>query len=210
MRSSRLTKGSKNLPAKKIKKRAKDIDAYIASAPKEAQAKLKELRAAIKKAAPGAEETISYEMPSLKLNGKGLVAFAAWKTHIGMYPTPSGPEDFEKELLPYKGAKYTLRFPLEEPLPLSLIAKIVKFRIKENLEKAAAKAVSKTQIIYHKDGSIWAKGKSVNGVAEGYWEWFRKDGSKMRTGFFKRGKQVGEWTTYDRAEKVFKVTKMKE
>ncbi len=64
--------------------------------------------------------------------------------------------------------------------------------------------------VYHKDGSVWAKGELTNGVTDGYWEWFRKDGSKMRSGYFKAGKQVGEWTTYDKAGKVYKVTKMKQ
>lgn len=81
----------------------------------------------------------------------------------------------------------------------------MKFRVKENLERDSVKE----QIVYHKDGSLWAKGKSVNGVAEGYWEWFRKDGTKMRSGYFKKGKQVGEWITYDKSGKVYKVTSIK-
>jgi len=68
---------------------------------------------------------------------------------------------------------------------------------------------AKEHIHYHKDGSIWAKGKIIDGVPTGYWEWFRKDGSKMRSGFFADGKQTGEWTTYDRKGQVYKVTKMK-
>lgn len=65
-------------------------------------------------------------------------------------------------------------------------------------------------IVYHKDGSLWAKGDLVDGICDGYWEWFRKDGTKMRSGFFTKGKQVGTWTTYDKKSKVFKVTQMKE
>jgi antitoxin component YwqK of YwqJK toxin-antitoxin module len=68
------------------------------------------------------------------------------------------------------------------------------------------KAVKKRHTHYHKDGSIWAKGNRVNGVMEGYWEWFRKSGTQMRSGFFKKGKQVGEWTTYDTKGRVYKVT----
>ncbi len=64
-------------------------------------------------------------------------------------------------------------------------------------------------IVKHKDGSIWAKGKTINGMTEGYWEWYRKDGSKMRSGYFKNGKQTGEWTTYDKTGKIVKVTKFK-
>ena len=73
----------------------------------------------------------------------------------------------------------------------------------------AKKARAKKHIVYHNDGTIWAKGQMLNGVATGYWEWFRKDGSKLRSGYFEKGEQVGEWTTYDRKGKVFKVTVMK-
>jgi len=67
----------------------------------------------------------------------------------------------------------------------------------------------KSYIKYHNDGTVWAKGQMTNGVPTGYWEWFRKDGSKLRSGYFERGKQVGDWTTYDRKSRVYKVTKMK-
>ncbi|OGY26113.1 MAG: hypothetical protein A2Z24_01805 [Candidatus Woykebacteria bacterium RBG_16_44_10] len=112
-----------------------DVDEYIKNAPKEAQEKLREIRELIKELAPEAEEKISYRMPSFKLNGKYLVYFAAFKNHIGFYPFPSGIEEFKKEILQYKSAKGSIQFPLDQPLPVSLIRKIVKFRIKENLER---------------------------------------------------------------------------
>lgn len=74
---------------------------------------------------------------------------------------------------------------------------------------ATKKSREKERIEYHKDGSIWAKGQSLDGKLHGYWEWFRKDGTKLRSGYFKRGKQVGEWTTYDKKGKIYKVTIMK-
>ncbi len=115
----------------------KDIDEYIAGFPKDTQKNLEQIRAAIKKAAPGAEETISYAMPTFKLKGRYLVYFAGYKNHIGLYPAPRGNEAFKKDLSVFKGGKGTVQFPLDKPMPLNLITRIVKFRIKENLEKAA-------------------------------------------------------------------------
>ena len=114
----------------------KDVDEYIAGFPKDIQKILEQIRATIKKAAPDAEETIKYAIPTFTLKGN-LVHFAAFKNHIGLYPAPKGTEAFKKELSLYKGAKSSIRFPLDKPMPLHLIKKIVKFRVKENLEKAA-------------------------------------------------------------------------
>lgn len=115
-----------------------NIDAYIAGFPKEIQNILEEIRATIKKAAPDAKETISYAIPTFTLKGN-LVHFAAFKNHIGFYPTPTGQEAFEKELSVYKTGKGSVQFPLDKPMPLSLIRKIVQFRVKETLENAALK-----------------------------------------------------------------------
>ena len=120
----------------------KNIDDYIASYPKDVQAILKKIRATIRKAAPDAEEAMSYQMPTFKLKGN-LVHFAAFKNHIGFYPTPAGTEKFQRELSVYKGAKGSVRFPLDQPIPFDLISKIVKFRVKENVAKAAAKEKKK-------------------------------------------------------------------
>ena len=116
----------------------KNIDEYIASCPKEVQERLQELRATIHKAAPDAEEAISYQMPTFKQEGN-LVHFAAFKNHIGFYPVPTGIEAFKKELSVYKTSKGAVQFPLDKPLPLKLVARIVKFRVKDNLAKAKAK-----------------------------------------------------------------------
>ena len=112
----------------------KDIDEYIASFPEDIQKILKQLRKTIKKAAPTAVEVISYGMPSFKLNGT-LVWFAAHTKHIGVYPRASAIEAFEKKLFPYKRAKGSVQFPLDKPLPLNLIAEIIKFRVSENEQK---------------------------------------------------------------------------
>ena len=111
------------------------IDEYIAIFPVDVQKRLQEIRAAIKSAAPQATEKISYQMPTFYLNGN-LAHFAAFKNHIGFYPVPSGIEAFKKELSKYAQGKGSVQFPLDQPLPLALIKKIVKFRVAENLAKA--------------------------------------------------------------------------
>jgi len=118
------------------------IDEYIATFPKEIQKILEKVRATIKIAAPKAEEKIAYQMPTFYLKGN-LVHFAAYKNHIGFYPTPSGIEKFKNELSVYEGAKGSVQFPLDQPIPYDLISKIVAFRVQENLERAAAKSKKK-------------------------------------------------------------------
>lgn len=119
-----------------------DIDEYIATFPKETQKILMEIRDTIKAAAPTAEEKISYQMPTFFLNGN-LIHFAAFKNHIGIYPTPSGTEAFKKQLSKYQGSKGSVRLPIDEPIPLKLISQIVKFRVAENLKKIKSKGKSK-------------------------------------------------------------------
>jgi uncharacterized protein YdhG (YjbR/CyaY superfamily) len=116
-----------------------NIDEYIAGFPKETQEILEQVRATIKKAAPEAEETISYAIPTFTLNKTYLVYFAGFKNHIGFYPTPSGIKEFEKDFSVYKTGKGSIQFPLDKPMPLDLITRIVKFRLKENIERAKTK-----------------------------------------------------------------------
>ncbi len=119
-------------------KNPQTIDDYIAGFPTDIQDILQDIRATIQKTAPEAKEAISYAMPTFKLNGN-LVHFAAFKNHIGFYPTPNGIEEFKEDLARYKGAKGSVQFPLDEAMPLDLISRIVKFRIAGNLAKAEAK-----------------------------------------------------------------------
>ena len=114
------------------------IDEYIAGFPEDIQARLQKIRQTIREAAPDAQEAIKYQMPTFTLKGN-LVHFAAFKHHIGFYPAPSGIERFQAELAMYKGARGSVRFPLDQPIPFDLITEIVKFRVKENLAKTAAK-----------------------------------------------------------------------
>ena len=117
---------------------AKDIDEYISNFPNNVREILEKIRITIRKAAPRAEEKIGYGIPTFTLKGN-LVHFAAFKKHIGFYPTPSGIEQFKQELSVYKSAKGSVQFPLDKPIPFGLISKIVKFRVQENLEKAETK-----------------------------------------------------------------------
>lgn len=113
----------------------KSVDEYISTFPAPIQNKLKEMRRAVKSAAPEAGEKISYQIPTYTLHGN-LVHFAGYEHHIGFYPGAVGVEEFKKEIKGYKFSKGTIQFPLEEPLPLDLVKRIVKFRVKQNSESA--------------------------------------------------------------------------
>jgi uncharacterized protein YdhG (YjbR/CyaY superfamily) len=110
------------------------IDEYIETFPEDVQSILQKMRQTIRDAAPGAVEAISYQMPTFKLNGRNLVHFAAFKSHIGFYPIPSGIEAFKEELSPYRQGKGSVQFPLDKPIPYGLVERIVKYRVKEILE----------------------------------------------------------------------------
>jgi uncharacterized protein YdhG (YjbR/CyaY superfamily) len=116
----------------------RDIDEYIANFPTDTQAILQKIRQIIKTAAPDAQETINYQMPTFTLNGN-LVHFAAFEKHIGFYPTPSGIEKFKKDIDPYKNAKGSVQFPLDQPIPYELIRKITEFRVQEQQVKGKKK-----------------------------------------------------------------------
>ena len=115
-------------------KKFKTVDEYIASFPPDVRVILEKVGGIIRKAAPGAEERISYGMPGYKL-GRNLVYFAAHKSHIGLYPTPSATGAFAKELAPYESGKGSIKFPLDEPIPYDLIRRIVEFRVREEAGK---------------------------------------------------------------------------
>jgi uncharacterized protein YdhG (YjbR/CyaY superfamily) len=120
------------------------VSGYIAQFPAEVQDVLEKVRATIRKAAPEAIETISYRMPAFKLHGI-LVYFAAWKHHIGLYPPVSGDEALEQAAAKYAGPKGNLQFPLDQPIPYRLIERIIRWRVKQDTEKAAAKRAKRRQ-----------------------------------------------------------------
>ena len=117
----------------------RDIDEYIAGHPPYVQEMLEKVRRTIRKAAPGAEEKISYKIPTFTLKGNYLIYFAAYKRHIAIYPAPRGVEAFKEELSLYEGGKGTVRFPYDKPIPFALITRIVKYRVKVNLQRAEEK-----------------------------------------------------------------------
>jgi len=112
------------------------VDAYISSCPPEVQANLQAVRETIRSAAPGAEETISYDMPALRVGGKFAVSYAAWKDHISIYPIPAAEGELATELEPYVAGKGTLRFPLGKPIPYDLIARVVRLLVAQRAEAA--------------------------------------------------------------------------
>jgi uncharacterized protein YdhG (YjbR/CyaY superfamily) len=122
----------------------KNVDEYIRSFPAATAKKLEQVRKTIRSAAPKAEEVISYKIPGYTYHGM-LVFFAGWKSHISLYPAPWQAKELEKEMAAYEGSKGTIKFPLDEPLPLALISKMVKFRVKENEERAALKKTAKSK-----------------------------------------------------------------
>ncbi len=119
-----------------IKLNVTSVDDYIATFPKDIQVHLVKVRGTILEKAPEAAENISYGMPTYKINGKPIVYFAAHKNHIGFYATPTGHREFVEELSKYKSGKGSVQFPIDQPIPFDLIARIVEFRVKENSSNA--------------------------------------------------------------------------
>jgi uncharacterized protein YdhG (YjbR/CyaY superfamily) len=117
------------------RKHAKTVDAYIAAFPASTRKILQKLRRVIRESAPGAEEAISYGIPTFKLNGN-LVHFAAYEKHVGFYPTSSGITAFKKELAPYKLGRGTVQFPIDRPIPFTIVRKIVKYRVREQARRS--------------------------------------------------------------------------
>jgi uncharacterized protein YdhG (YjbR/CyaY superfamily) len=122
-----------------MKNKITSIDEYIDTFPENVQTILKQVRKTIKAAAPQTGEKISYGIPTFTLNGKYLIYFAGWKHHISIYPIPVGDDEFNQEIAPYVAGKGTLKFPIDKPLPLKLITKIVKLKVAESLSQTDQK-----------------------------------------------------------------------
>lgn len=119
------------------------VEEYIADFPEETQAKLNEVRKTILGVVPDAREVIAYGIPTYKMFGKAVVHFGGYKSHVGFYATPTGHKAFEEDLKPYKQGKGSVQFPLNEPMPLELIERIVEFRLEQEEKKAKARAKKK-------------------------------------------------------------------
>ena len=115
------------------------VDEYIAACPEETHERLQAIRAAVKKIAPEAQEKISYQIAAFELNGRNLIHFAGWKKHISLYPIPAGDEAFESEVSQYTDGKGTVKFPLDEPMPMKLVRKIIKLHLYQNLKMSNSK-----------------------------------------------------------------------
>ena len=115
------------------------VDEYIAACPEETHERLQEIRAAIKKLAPDAKEKISYQIAAFELNGKNIIHFAGWKKHISLYPIPVGDEAFESEVSRYADGKGTMKLPLDEPMPMKLVNKVIKLHLDQNLKMTKSK-----------------------------------------------------------------------
>ena len=122
------------------KKGFTSIDEYIAACPPDSQPYLREIRKLIHALAPDAKEKISYQIGCFELNGRNLIHFAGWKKHVSLYPVPAGSEAFVRQIEPYANDKGTLKFSLDEPLPLKIIEKVIKLHISENKKKAEGKS----------------------------------------------------------------------
>jgi uncharacterized protein YdhG (YjbR/CyaY superfamily) len=122
-----------------MKSKSNSMDEYIDTFPEDMQTILKQVRKTIKAAAPEAGERISYGIPTFTLNGKYLIYFAGWKHHISIYPIPIGDDAFNQEIAPYVSGKGTLKFPIDKPMPLKLITKIVKLKVAESLSRTDQK-----------------------------------------------------------------------
>ncbi len=118
----------------------KSIDEYIAACPEQARERLQQIRAAVKKLAPKAKERISYQIAAFELNGKNIIHFAGWKKHVSLYPIPAGDEAFESEISKYVDGKGTVKFLLDEPMPMRLVNKIIKLHVAKNLQRMKEKS----------------------------------------------------------------------
>lgn len=122
-----------------VTRRFATIDDYIGSFPKDVQVVLESVRETIRHAAPASDETISYQMPTIRLNGRYILSFAGWRHHVGLYPIPPADAAVEQELAPYRAAKATVRFPLRETIPYQLIERLVGLRVEQQSESGERK-----------------------------------------------------------------------
>lgn len=192
-----------------MRKTPTGVDEYILSFPVATQKKLRQVRSAIKKVAPKAEEKISYGIPAFRISGEYLIYFAAFANHLSLYPAPRNSPEFRDELRAFKGGKGTMQMPLDESIPASLIQRIVRFRLGEVNRRMRSKLKGGRAFLeYHKDGSTKAKGSMIGKEMHGYWEWYRKDSSLMKSGYYSRGVRTGEWITYDSGGKMLRRVQM--
>lgn len=181
------------------------IDRHLARLPKPQASILLQLRDDLIKLLPGATETITYNLATLKIHGIGLISFDGFKNHNSIFPmSASITKTMATELAKYQISKGTIKFELDQKIPLALVKKIVKYRINEI--NASYPKKSGEYLEFYENGRLKAEGKYKSGKLHGKWQWYRKDGTKLRSGEFKLGAQVGTWITYDQTGKPYKTT----
>lgn len=182
------------------------IDRHLSRLPAEQAKTLLELRDQLVKLLPSATQTISWNLATFKINDVGLISFDGFKNHNSIFPmSTSINKTLAKELAKYEISKGTIKFPLDQKIPAALVKKIVQYRIKEINESYPKK--SGEYLEFYDNGRLKAIGKYKSGKLHGKWQWFRKDGTKLRSGEFNLGNQVGTWITYDQSGKPYKTTK---
>lgn len=184
--------------------------AYIDQQAEPQRALLLQLRALILAAAPTAVPRIAWGMPTYEVCGY-VVGICAFKKHVSLFPGGGATTRFARELEGLTTSKGTIQFPLDQKLPATLIKRIVKARVAENVAVASTPpqrdgvAHGKSRE-YYADGTLKAEGSYRQGELHGHWRWYRRDGSLLRAGEFQAGRQVGEWSTYDRAGRLVRRT----
>lgn len=181
-----------------------EITAYLDAQPEPQRTTLTAMRATISRILSRAEEGLAYGMPSWRVDGTAVAGIAGASGHCAFFPHSGTTLDTVAAALEgYDLAKGTVRFPVDAPLPTSLVRTVIRARLAEVTATPDAKGFRRE---LYDDGGLKAKGRMKDGALHGPWQWWRKDGSLLRSGSFDRGRQVGEWTTYDRHSAPVKVT----
>jgi uncharacterized protein YdhG (YjbR/CyaY superfamily) len=180
------------------------FSSYLDAQPEPQRTTLLEVAARLRKILPGAQECMSYGMPAFQVDGTSIAGFAGFKQHCSYFPhSGSLFERIETQVAAYDHDKGTLRFEIDRPLPLALLRTLVVARLQIETEKSVRSGKVRS---FYDNGFLKAKGAMRDGAMHGSWEWWRKDGSLMRTGHFKVGVQVGVWRTFDRSGRLVKET----
>jgi len=181
----------------------KQVDAYLARLPRPHRDTLGAVRDRIRRILPHASEALKYRMPTFMLNGKGICAYAGFKAHCSYFPMSSAVLGAAgRAVARYPVSKGGLRFPIDEPLPVALLRRLVKLRLAE-----IAAVTDGPRFDFSDDGQLKATGKMKAGKLHGKWRWFRRDGTLMRTGQFSQGRQVGTWQTWGADGTLAKTTR---
>jgi len=183
-----------------------DVSAYIDAQPEPQRSTLTAMRATIGALLPRAQECLAYGMPSWRVDGTAVAGIAGSTQHCAFFPhSGTSLDTLADRLAGYDLAKGTVRFAIDRPLPTPLVRAVIAARLAEASAAPDGKGFRRE---FYADGGLKAKGRVTDGELHGRWQWWRKDGSLLRTGSFDRGRQVGEWTTYDRDSAPLKVTRL--